>query len=380
MITPLDFETSRFPDGSPHRQTAQAISWSAGDRFSYYTDPDFTTALQDILNKTTLLVLINGKFDIAWAKRLGCTLAKGIRIWDCQLSEFVLSGQSSSFASMEQLCTLYGITGKEGGLNDYWDNGIETAAIPRDIVERYNVGDTARTLAIYHAQLKDPRMTPELHRLILLQGADLLVLQQMESNGILYDVEGSVKKGDDVLQRCNDIKKELDELVDFPGFNFDSGDHLSCWLYGGTVSVDYYTPVDMVYKSGPREGLSHVQNKFERTETKEFKGLFTPLKNTALKKAGYFATGEPILRQLPCRTKQQKHTITLLLELGELSKQVGSFLHALPALIEKQGWRPNYLCPTYNQCVARTGRLSCSKPNAQQFDEVTDMFWKSRYE
>jgi DNA polymerase I-like protein with 3'-5' exonuclease and polymerase domains len=378
--TPLDFETSRFPDGSPYRQTAQAVSWATADTFAYYTDPDFTSALQKKLDGTTLLIGVNFKYDVGWLRRLGCNIHTGTKIWDCQLAEFVLSGQTVSFASMDELCAKYNIAGKEGGLDEWWNAGVETRDIPRDIVERYNLGDTSRTLAIYHAQLKDSRMTEALKKLILLQGADLLVLQSMEANGIFYDAKGSTAEGDGVLQRCNEIKEELDGLVAFPGFNFDSGDHLSCWLYGGTVSVDYYSPVEMVYKSGPRKGESYIQNKFQRTETKEFEGLFKPLRNTALKKAGYYQTGEPVLRQLPARTRVQKRVLHLLLDLADQTKSVGGFLHALPALMEKQGWKENYLCPTYNQCVARTGRLSCSKPNAQQFPEIVDQFWKSRYE
>lgn len=223
-------------------------------------------------------------------------------------------------------------------------------------------------------------MTPALHKLILLQGADLLVLQQMEANGILYDAEGSTAEGDRVLQQIKEIKDELNELVDFPGFNFDSGDHLSCLLYGGVVAIDVFAPVDMVYKSGERKGQGYVQNKFQRTDTKEFEGLFKPLKNTELKKPGYYQTGEPILRQLPIRNKQQRRVVEQLLLLADLSKQVGSFLHALPHLLEKQGWADSTLHPTYNQVTARTGRLSSSKPNAQQFPEEVDKFWISRYE
>jgi DNA polymerase I-like protein with 3'-5' exonuclease and polymerase domains len=369
----VDFETSRFPDGSPHRKTAKAVSWAASseteDVFSYYTDADFRTQLQKVLDDTTLLVGVNLKYDIGWLRRLGCTIPRSLRIWDCQLAEFVLSGQTQSFASMDELCGRYGITGKEGGLESYWDGGIETADIPRDVVEAYNIGDTRRSIQIYQSQLADSRMTPALHKLILLQGADLLVLQKMESNGILYDAEASVKAGDEVLQQINEIKAELNEFVDWPHFNFDSGDHLSCLLYGGVVEVDLFSPTTQVYKSGPRKGETYTQNKFQETARREFPGLFKPLKGTELKKRGYYQTGEPILRQLPLRSKQQRVVVEALLRLGDLSKQVGGFLHALPKLAIEQGWERNVglmtLHPTYNQTVARTGRLSCSKPKAR---------------
>lgn len=384
MITAFDYETSRFPDGSAYRKEAKAVSWAEqtneGSSFHYYTDPDFTSALQSVFDKTTLLIVINGKFELAWTRRLGCSLPDRIRIWDCQVAEYVLSGQTKSFASMDELCELYGIEGKNGGLEDWWNQGIETADIPREVVEAYNLGDTGRTLQIYHAQLKDPRLTPALHKLILLHGLDLIVLQEMEQNGILYDKERSRAEGDRLQIEIDKLRKELQEVIQFEHFNLDSGDHLSCLLYGGCVAVDLYQPVELVYKSGPRKGTPYTQNQFKETVRREFPGLFKPLPRTELKKKGFYKTGEPILRQLKCRTKRQRFVIDKLLLLAELEKQRGSFLHAIPILMEKQGWENNIIHPEYNQCVARTGRLSCSKPNAQQWDEVTCKNWISRFD
>lgn len=378
MITPLDFETSRFPDGNPFRHSAQAISYATEEGFHYYTDPDFITRLQEYLTKATLLIGCNFKFDLGWIARLGCKTSSKCRVWDCQLAEFILSGQQNSFASMEQLCELYHIVGKQGGLEEWWNQSIETRDIPRGILEEYNVGDITRTRAIYEAQQRDERLTPALRQLILLGGADMLVLAEMEANGILYDTAGSITAGDAALVEINKIKEELNVLVDCEFFNFDSGDHLSCWLYGGTIEQDRFIPVNMVYKSGPRKGQEYTQNKFQETVRKHYDGIFKPLKRTELKKPGFYQTGEPILRQLPARSVSQRRAIALLLSLAELSKQVGSFLHALPKLIEDMEWG-EIIHPTYNQCVARTGRLSCSKPNAQQFPEIVDQFWISRY-
>lgn len=218
MITAFDVESSRFPDGSPYRREAQLVSWAATSpelpsTFSYYTDPNFTSLLQEKLNETTLLVGINLKFDIGWLRRLSCSLPSGCRTWDCQLAEFVLSGQTSVFPSMEKLCGLYGIVGKQGGLEEYWGAGIETKDIPRGVLEEYNVGDVERTLNIYKCQLVDPRMTPALHKLILLQGLDLLVLQQMEQNGILYDRARSIMAGDKASGEIDVLEKELLQIV-----------------------------------------------------------------------------------------------------------------------------------------------------------------------
>ena len=346
----------------------------------YYTDPDFLSCLKETISKASLLIVINGKFELGWLSRLGCSPPSKCRIWDCQIAEYVLSGQTNSFASMEQLCSLYSIPGKAGGLEDYWAAGVETRDIPRERVLDYNRGDGERTRAIYEAQLSDKRMSEKLRRLILLQGLDQLCLQEMEENGILYDADGSRTKGDELLQELDAVKASLQDVIGFPYFNLDSGDHLSCLLYGGTVEYIPSIPVEKVYKSGPKKGETYTRNESQEPIRHQFPGLFKPLKGTELKKAGYYQTGEPILRQLPVRNKVQRQLIDALLRVAELSKQVGSFLHALPELFGEMGWEGNLLHPTYNQCVARTGRLSCSKPNAQQFPDIVDQFWISRYD
>lgn len=380
IVNALDFETSRFPDGSPYRASAQAVSWAdTNNGFHYYTDPDFKVALKETLTTTDTLVLINGKFDLGWVKRLGVEIPDGIKVWDCQIAEYVLSGQTSTTPSMEELCAKYNIGGKNGGLEAYWEALLETKDIPPHVVEEYNIGDVARTLSIFQCQQNDERMTPALEKLIYLQGRDLLVLLEIEYNGIHYDKDASVALGDKIEIELEECKKQLQTLTEFPYFNSASGDHVSCLLYGGKVSVDIYEPTTKTYKSGPKKGQEYTQNSFQRCETHVYPGLFKPLPKTELKKKGYYQTGEPILRKLKCRTKEQKEVIQLLLSIADKEKLIGSFLHAIPKLIDANEWG-NVVHPTYNQCVARTGRLSCSKPNAQQWDETTSRFWISEYD
>jgi DNA polymerase-1 len=53
---------------------------------------------------------------------------------------------------------------------------------------------------------------------------------------------------------------------------------------------------------------------------------------------------------------------SLLLEYKKLAKLTGSFGASLLSKVQPDG----RLHPSYNQCVTKTGRLSCSKPNVQQ--------------
>jgi DNA polymerase I-like protein with 3'-5' exonuclease and polymerase domains len=392
-----DCETTRFPDGNPYRETNEMVSAAflvggTGDVSSTYCrDADFTGRLRTEISRATLLILINGKFDIAWARRYGISVPKGCRVWDCQIAEYVLSGQTNSFASMDELCLRYNLPGKQGGLEDYWDKGIDTVDIPREVVLDYNLGDVRRTWSIYEAQLKDERMTPAMHKLILLMGADLLVLQRMEEYGLKYDVERSKAEGEKLKEELLAANHELDSYAgNVADFNWDSGDHLSAFLYGGSISIDVFEPTTLVYKSGPRKGQEYVQNKFKETKVYEYRGLFRPLPRTHIKKSlgedgkpdlslpQYYQTNEPVLKQLRATSAKQKRIVELLLKRAELAKLVDTYFLKLPQRIDEMGWG-DIVHGTYNQVVARTGRLSSSAPNMQNNPAVVDRMFISRY-
>lgn len=351
--------------------------------FNYYTQPDFVTKLREVFDNATYLIGVNLKFDLHWAARYGVRPKPGTRIWDCQLAEFILSGQTVSFASLNQLAEQYGLGAKEDAVAHYWAQGIDTPDIPVDVLKEYNNYDVELTWRVYQAQLSDPRMTPKLHKLILLDGADLLVLQKMEENGLKYDSEKSQSEAARLKIELAEIESFLSSLVDCPVFNWDSGDHLSAFLYGGKVTVDHYEPVEGIYKSGPRKGLPYTQNKFVRTDRYEFPGHFKPLKGSEIAKSTperpLYSTAEPVLKQLAARTTVQKRIIESLLRRAELAKLVETYFVKLPQLIEEMEWPDGLVHGQYNQVVARTGRLSSSKPNMQNNPSEVDRMFVSRY-
>lgn len=345
----------------------------------FYDEPDFTTPLRTALATAKLLVGCNVKFDCHWITNLCIQLPSGIRIWDVMLAEFILSGQTNSFASLNSLAELYGLGQKHNEVADYWDKGISTEDIPREIVEEYGNWDVDLTYQVYLKQLQDPRMTDKIRKLILLDGADLLVLQEMEYNGLKYNKEKSLQLAEECKTRIKELEDELFRIGGITKLNFDSDDQLSAYLYGGSYSEDVYTPVTSVYKSGPRKGQEYTQNRFVETITHTFGGFFNPIKGTALKKEGLYSTAGDVLKQLNARTKVQKQVIGALLERADLVKRSGTYYEGLPALMETMHWE-EYIHGQYNQVVARTGRLSSSKPNMQNNPLEADMLFESRYD
>jgi DNA polymerase I-like protein with 3'-5' exonuclease and polymerase domains len=386
MIGTFDLETSTFNKGNPYdpRNSVVLAQFKRGPGDTdakFYDHPGFKTEIRRFLGEVDLLVGVNLKFDLAWLRNLGLELSNGIRIWDCMLAEFILSGQTNSFASLNSLCERYNLGRKDDAVAEYWARGVDTKDIPRDVLEGYGKLDVDLSYQVYQEQLKDPRMTPELHKLIILCGLDLLVLLDMEYNGMAYDAEASLAEAARLTERITTLEEELFAYAPAK-FNIDSGDQLSCFLYGGTVAEDVYVPVSKVYKSGPKKGQEYLRNEFQYTRETVFPGFFKPLRGSELAKHSndrpLYQTGDQVLQQLAARTKVQKRIIEIIRERSKLEKLVGTYLTALPAKLEAFGWGKT-IHGTFNQVVAATGRLSSSGPNLQNMPAEADQFFISRY-
>lgn len=382
LIT-LDLETSIYNTGNPFDTrnfivTAHIKEEDQLTKCYFYDEPDFRTKIQQAMRQATLLVGVNIKFDLHHCRNMGLQLRDGCRVWDCMLAEFILSGQTNPFASLNELAEKYNLGKKEDVVAEYWEKGISTESIPRDIVSSYGNTDVDLTYAVYTAQLADNRMSPELHRLILLDGCDLLVLTEMEWNGFLYDVQGSRAKAASLEAELKEKDEELLKMFD-KRINLESGDQLSCALYGGEYSEDVYASEPATYQSGIKKGQEYIRRQFSHTEVYHFPRIFEPIKGSALKKEGFYSTAEDVLLQLKAKTKQQKRVIELLLRRAYLSKLCGTYLTAFPALIEEIHWADNTIHGQFNQTIARTGRLSSSKPNMQNAPEEVDEFFITRY-
>ena len=85
---------------------------------------------------------------------------------------------------------------------EYWEKGIDTQDIPREVLSDYLNQDLLPTERVYEKQIEDfnTNHPPETLTLFKLQCQDLLVLQEMEYNGMWFDVEthGFAKSKDEV--------------------------------------------------------------------------------------------------------------------------------------------------------------------------------------
>jgi DNA polymerase I-like protein with 3'-5' exonuclease and polymerase domains len=369
-VLALDTESTIFNKGNPYDARNSLVC------FSYYSGTGKPNAalcnesskehLSNLLHhKYTNIVGFNFKFDYHWLSKWGIDLS-GCSIWDVQLAEFVLSNQTKMFPSLDDTCIKYGIPKKKDVVKtEYWEKGINTDEIPWLILEEYAAHDAYITYQCYLKQREI--MTPRQVLLTKLMCQDLVVLREMEATGLDYDEDLCVARSKEVDEQISSIRQKLSAVYPNVPINFSSNDDLSAFLYGGVVKEERSEMVGF-YKGGMKAG----QPKSKKVTVEHIlPRLYTPLKGSALKKDGFFATDEATLKKL----KGKKETVNLLIELSKLEKRNGTYYKGLVKLRQEMHWPKNKLHGQYNQCVAKTGRLSSSKPNQQNFDSsLQDIF------
>lgn len=320
------------------------------------------------LPEMDLLVGFNIKFDLHWARRAGIHLPERAALWDCQLAEFIICRQKNPMPSLEETVEKYGIGEKYVDIEtEYWDKGIDTPDIPFDIVATRVKTDVVITSRLFEHQWDYLRDKPKLKKLIWLACQDIQVLEEMEWNGLAYDLEKSKQEGDRLTEQAEEIKKRLTTIVGFDGINWGSPKQLSAVLYGGKIPFTAFEKYVYTYKSGKRKGQTVLKERKNVVDV-EFPRMVEPLKGSELKEDGLFSTDDGTLKKLRPRTEQGKEIVKYISTLRELLKRVGTYYYGLPKLYKEMGWQNGILHGNLNTCVAVTGRLSSSQPNQQNMD------------
>ena len=372
----LDVETSTSNKGNPFDITNQLVSVQVkqGDKpTQVFFSEDFDKVIP-ILAEASCIIAFNSKFDLNWIQRQFGWQANVV--WCCQLAEFIFSAQRYRYPSLNGTADLYGLNHKLNIVEtEFWGKGIDTPDIPRPILAEYGAYDCDLTWQVFKKQM-ELFQTEHLDkfRLFRLHCNDLVVLQEMEFNGLAFDSTASTKRAEELDVSVKNIESKLNTVFDNTPINYDSNDHISSILYGGTIKEETRVPIG-VYKTGAKTG----QPRYKKVETlHHFDRLVEPLKNSELQKEGYYSTDESTLLSLKAKAFPKK-IITLLLQRSKIVKLQSTYLRGLVNLNAKLNWQQDYLYPTYNQCVATTGRLSSTKPNGQNLPKEAKKYCISRY-
>ncbi len=187
---------------------------------------------------------------------------------------------------------------------------------PADVCD-YACEDADVTLRLYH--LFEPLLHEEgCHELFRDVEMPLMpVLARMERNGVRIDTAGLAETSQLFTQQMNQLEAEIHELAGMK-FNVASPRQV------GEILFDRL----------------QISSKAKKTKT------------------GQYVTSEEVLESL-----RQRHPIVeKILEHRGLKKLLGTYIDALPQLINPQ---TGHIHTSFNQTVASTGRLSSSNPNLQ---------------
>ena len=367
-VLTIDYETTTHENGNFHSNKNKAVCLGLKENndeavvaFSLYKPG--ASVDDDFLQQYDLIIAFNAKFELGWSRRLGFDLPKAV--WCVQLAEYMLDRQKP-YPSLEETAQKYGLPSKLDIVKtEYWDKGLDTTDVPQNVLSEYCIQDVELTYAIYLIQLKQFQERPALYRLFKLACQDLLTLHEMEWNGLPFNETLCKQRAEECEKERQTILSVLSSVYPDVPINFGSGDQLSAFLYGGVVVQTVKQPVGL-FKSGERKG----QVKFQNVDIEhKLPRLVEPLKNSELKKPGFYATDEGTLKKL--KGPFAKKYVTQILRLAKLDKLIGTYYEGLPKLNKTMDWNEGMLYPNYNQCVTQTGRLSSSRPNGQNISGDT---------
>ena len=388
----LDVETTTHNNGHPfdprNRLISYAYAFDDGPiNFVYWTDPDFVECAKLILERSRLVAGFNIKFDLHWCNNIGVDIVPSLGVYDSQIAEFIISGQELPLYenSLNNALERYGLPLKKDVVKEYWDAGIGTEDIPVPILEEYNKWDVYTTRLLYQTQQQI--LSEKQKRLIELEGEDLKALAAAEAAGILFDRGLADSKLALYKEQVASVEKSLSSYLPsgIPDgcFNWDSGDHLSCLLYGGTLEFKYVSSVS-TYKTGIKAGQ---ERKSWGVAEVEFPPRFKPLENSELKKTRedpeaktrYYSTDAPTLLQLQTKRAEDKKLLVLLREWNNKIKVI-EMTEGIIKKFNEKNWQGNLIHGQFNQTTVVTGRLSSSSPNLQNQPPEVDEFLVSRYD
>ena len=331
-----------------------------------------------------MLVGHNIKFDLhyiaqEWPELFYKWVIKGGRVWDTMVVQYLMSGQSKSFPSLDYCSSKYGGTLKDDKIKEYWNNDIDTEMIPKEELMEYLVDDVKNTVKIFenqYALIEENNM----FNLVATQMDALLALQEMEANGMYFDTVGAsavaMNLHLDLALLASEaemfLKKHLpDNMVN--DLNVGSAQQVSLVLFGGAVKVINDEPIlnadgtQSVYKSGVKKGLPRTKK--VKSEVVIRPVIYDPRAfGLSPLKTGHWPTDDEALKKLMRGggvTRQVLKFITDLLKYREIKKDLTTYYEGFMAHV----WWDGKIHANFNQAQTSTGRLSCNQPNLQNITE-----------
>ena len=434
MISVFDVETSfqiledGTTDPSAKNPNNFLVSLGINDEYIFFKHRDYKgipnrKVIQDILDKTTLLVGHNIKFDLLWLWEAGFKYDG--RVCDTMLIEYVLNKGIKSPLSLKACCQFRGVIQKSDLTEQYMKDKVSFQYIPINIVEEYGRLDVKATRSLFDAQMLQFKKPQHAHLVKTLQNMChfLVVLTKMEKNGIYIDTEALATVEKDFQEEYDRLRVEIDEIIysrmGDTKINPASTEQLSWLVYGVKVKdkkewarifnlgVD---PMTKRQKRRPKFTSTQLKQLFARhlepvQKTKAHqcpsckgKGVIQkikvngePYKNLSKcpdcqaqgfiykdldDKAGFTAFPDSVMDVSEGGFKTDKLTLIKMAKRGDQFLKVfvekitrysalESYLNTFVDGIKRHTTKKGFLYPSFMQTVTATGRLSSRNPNFQ---------------
>lgn len=380
MLFTLDLETSvNCKDegrmaGSPHYADNHVVlaGWSTGDGVHITsTLTQLAQAIDDACDEHNIVVLcgFNISFDVAYLLRnkyFRDTMiihTNKIRLWDVQQAQYLLSGQTMMYPSLDSTCALYGLPVKPDKIKEYWNSGVRTEDIPLDELTEYLEHDVRVTEQIANLQVK--AMDEAMRALCFIKGDDILCTTIMENTGMHFDLGKCAEISDELRVSLLDVQEKIHWLVKsetgFELFTPTKNKEVATVLFGGKFSWETKVE-DGVYKSGIKKGQVKLK---KQVNTIDFHGILSPITKAKAKELFQDSVSDQVLQWILENENPENWAvgqfIGYLQDFREMHKDLSTYYDGYTKLV----WEDGMIRPNFQHCATRTGRQSCTQPNLQ---------------
>ena len=432
LITIFDIETSfqmidGKPDPSPKHPDNFIVSIGMNEEYFFFKHNQYdgeppVKRVQEILNKTTLLVGHNIKFDLAWIYEAGFSYSG--KIYDTMIGEYVLGRGMKKSLKLKDCCSRRGVSKKLDITEQYIKDGVSFEKIPFKVVDEYGRQDIIATTALFKSQMADFKLPRNKGLLdtVRIMCKFCAVLTQMENNGIYIDTQELNKVEKEFQIEYSKLRIEIDAIIHEKmgdtKINPASPEQLSMLIYGSkildkkewiqefNIGIDKYTKkpkkrprmtklqfqkalmmhVVPVYKTkaircGECIGKGYIQKIKVNGEPYKNLSKCTRCKSEGViyedteEKAGFNAKPQFVSDTSEGGFRTDRFTLervaTHSVELGEFVKKITrynaleTYLSTFVEGIKKHVKQDSFLYPNFMQCITATGRLSSRDPNFQ---------------
>lgn len=287
-----------------------------------------------------------------------------VTIYCTQLAEYILTAQQLLYPSLDKCAVKYGGTLKDDRIKEFWEEGVDTEDIPREMLQEYGIADIVNTHLVWAGQRRDIKKY-EMVSLIETQMMGLAGTIEMELNGMKFDAETALLIADTLAEQQKVREMTLNTyLTPTPfDFNWASTLHVGAFLFGGDVSYDDVETVygddgiAVEYKSGAKKG----QVKTRKCKSSwRFTKLHTP--KIEWENSRGWKVDDNVLKELEAEGSVTVQQIAnTLRKYRETEKDVNTYYIGYSELVFPDGM----LHGNINHCSTSTGRLSSTNPNLQ---------------